>query len=140
MYLLFKSQILSWFEATNENDLEIAMVVLHGGTHIDNDEKRAECLHRKILWDECCKIGLKLKHPSLKATVANSNFKNNSVANRTLNQPVVNREPMQNCRSERTGVYDRTKVFVRPLEQEYSGHAEGESDLKPMCQPGERTL
>ena len=26
---------------------------------------------------------------------------------------------------------------MRPLEQEYSGHAEGESDLKWMCQPGE---
>ena len=24
-----------------------------------------------------------------------------------------------------------------PLEQEYSGHSEGESDLKQMCQPGE---
>ena len=31
----------------------------------------------------------------------------------------------------------RTEVFLRPLEQEYSGHAEGESDLKWMCQPGE---
>ena len=26
---------------------------------------------------------------------------------------------------------------MRQLEQEYSGHAEGESDLKRMCQPGE---
>ena len=26
---------------------------------------------------------------------------------------------------------------MRQLEQEYSGHAEGESDLKQMCQPGE---
>ena len=26
------------FEATDENDLEIDMVVLHGGTHIDKDE------------------------------------------------------------------------------------------------------
>ena len=25
------------FEATDENDLEVAMVSLHGGTHIDND-------------------------------------------------------------------------------------------------------
>ena len=29
------------------------------------------------------------------------------------------------------------RFFLRPLEQEYSGHAEGESDLKWMCQPGE---
>ena len=27
------------FEATDENDLEIAMVVLRGGTHIDKDEE-----------------------------------------------------------------------------------------------------
>ena len=27
------------FEATDENDLEFAMVVLRGGTHIDNDEE-----------------------------------------------------------------------------------------------------
>ena len=27
--------------------------------------------------------------------------------------------------------------FVRLLEQECSGHAEGEPDLKRMCQPGE---
>ena len=27
------------FEATDENDLEVAMVVLRGGTHIDNDEE-----------------------------------------------------------------------------------------------------
>ena len=26
---------------------------------------------------------------------------------------------------------------MRQLEQEYSEHAEGESDLKRMCQPGE---
>ena len=26
---------------------------------------------------------------------------------------------------------------MRPLEQEYSGQAEGESDLKRICQPGE---
>ena len=26
---------------------------------------------------------------------------------------------------------------MRQLEQEYSGHAEGESNLKRMCQPGE---
>ena len=31
----------------------------------------------------------------------------------------------------------RTEVFVRPLEQMYSEQAEGESDLKRMCQPGE---
>ena len=29
------------FEAIDENDLEIAMVVLRGGTHIDNDEERS---------------------------------------------------------------------------------------------------
>ena len=27
------------FEATDENDLQIAMVVLHGGTHVDDDEE-----------------------------------------------------------------------------------------------------
>ena len=27
------------FEATDENDLEAAMVVLRGGTHIDRDEE-----------------------------------------------------------------------------------------------------
>ena len=27
------------FEATDENDFEVAMVVLHGETHIDNDEE-----------------------------------------------------------------------------------------------------
>ena len=27
------------FEATDENDLEDAMVVLRGGTHIENDEE-----------------------------------------------------------------------------------------------------
>ena len=27
------------FEATDENDLEFAMVVFRGGTHIDNDEE-----------------------------------------------------------------------------------------------------
>ena len=27
------------FEATDENDLEAAMVVLRGGTHIDKDEE-----------------------------------------------------------------------------------------------------
>ena len=27
------------FDATDENDFEVAMVVLRGGTHIDNDEK-----------------------------------------------------------------------------------------------------
>ena len=27
------------FEATDENDLEFAMVVFCGGTHIDNDEE-----------------------------------------------------------------------------------------------------
>ena len=31
----------------------------------------------------------------------------------------------------------RTEAFVQQLEQECSGHAEGESDLKRMCQPGE---
>ena len=29
------------FEATNENDLEVAMVVLRGGTHIEKDEERS---------------------------------------------------------------------------------------------------
>ena len=33
------------FEATDENDLEITMVVLRGGTHIDNDEEeRSACV------------------------------------------------------------------------------------------------
>ena len=33
------------FEATDENDLEIAMVVSHGGTNIDNDEdERSACV------------------------------------------------------------------------------------------------
>ena len=29
------------FEATDENDLEVAMVVLRGGTHIEKDEERS---------------------------------------------------------------------------------------------------
>ena len=29
------------FEATDTNDLEVAMVVLRGGTHIDKDEERS---------------------------------------------------------------------------------------------------
>ena len=28
------------FEATDENDLEVAMVVSRAGTHIDNDEEK----------------------------------------------------------------------------------------------------
>ena len=40
-------------------------------------------------------------------------------------------------RENRRNVHGRTEVFVRQLEQEYSEHAEGESDLKRMCQPGE---
>ena len=30
------------FEATDANDLEVAMVVLHGGTHIDRDEESSK--------------------------------------------------------------------------------------------------
>ena len=29
-----------------------------------------------------------------------------------------------------------TEVFGQPLEQEFSGQAEGESDLRRMCHPG----
>ena len=42
------------FEATDENDLEAAVVVSRGGTHIEKDEegRRAECSRRHISWDE----------------------------------------------------------------------------------------
>ena len=40
------------FEATDENDLEAAMVVLRGGTQIDRHEERAEWSRRYISWDE----------------------------------------------------------------------------------------
>ena len=51
-----------------------------------------------------------------------SNFKTNSVANR---------KPMQIRKYGRDVAEPR--LLVRQLEQEYSGHAEGESDLKRMC-------
>ena len=38
--------------ATDENDLEVAMVVLRGGTHIEERGRRAECSRRHISWDE----------------------------------------------------------------------------------------
>ena len=38
--------------ATDENDLEVAMVVLRGGTHIEKDEEKAECSRRHISWNE----------------------------------------------------------------------------------------
>ena len=31
--------VFHMFDATDENDFEVAMVVLRGGTHIDNDEE-----------------------------------------------------------------------------------------------------
>ena len=71
------------FEATDENNLEVAMVVLRGGTHWQS-WRGAECSHRYILWNERCKIGWLLK---LEYSESNrSNFKANSV---------VNRKPMQ---------------------------------------------
>ena len=72
------------FEATDENDLEVAMVVLRTGTHIDKDEEKQSARRRYISWDERGKIGwlLKLEHSESNR----SNFETNSV---------VNRKPMQ---------------------------------------------
>ena len=77
------------FEATDEKNLEAAMVVLRGETHIDKTESRAECSHRYIFWDERCKIGwlLKLEYPESNR----SDFKANSVANRKPMQIGKNR-------------------------------------------------
>ena len=76
------------FEATDEKDLEAAMVVLRGGTHRQN-WSRAECSRRYIFWDERCKIGwlLKLEYPESNR----SDFKANSVANRKPMQIRKNR-------------------------------------------------
>ena len=41
------------FQATDENDLEAAMVVLRGGTHIEKDEEeRSGRAGMYISWDE----------------------------------------------------------------------------------------
>ena len=37
------------FEATDENDLEAAMVVLHGGMHLENDEEERSARVGKYL-------------------------------------------------------------------------------------------
>ena len=112
------------FEATD--DLEVAMVVLRGGTH--NDWRREECSRRYILWDERCKIWWLLTNWStLKVTVA------------ILKLILWRTGTGSQCKSERTSVMWQNRGFcaTHSSEQEYSGHTEGESDLKWMCQPGE---
>ena len=66
-------------EATDENDLEAAMVVLHGGTHIERDEEERSIVAPYISWDKRWKVGWLLK---LELSESNrSNFEANSVAN-----------------------------------------------------------
>ena len=38
------------FEATDENDLEAARVVLRGGTHIEKDEEERRRERRRVFW------------------------------------------------------------------------------------------
>ena len=66
--------------ATDENDLEVAMVVLRGRTHMCKTKKSWVHKHWHISWDERWKIGWLL---SLEHSESNrGNFETNSVANR----------------------------------------------------------
>ena len=111
------------FEATDANDLEVALVVLHG-EHILTEMKNSRVLAPVHI------VGWQMQEWMAAVIVApesnHGNFKANSVANR---KPIPNQKEQVWC--------GRTEVFVRPLEQEYSGHAEGESELKRRCQPKE---
>ena len=77
-------------EATDENDLEFAMVVgFMWGNKYWQGWRRVECSRRYISRDESCKIGWLLKLEHLKNN--RSNFKTNSVANRKPMQVRKNR-------------------------------------------------
>ena len=113
--------------ATDENDLEVAMVVSRGGTHIYWERRRrAECSRRHISWDERWnrKIGwlLRLEHSESNR----GNFETNSVANR---KPMQIRENRRNFAEPRFLCDNSSKSILNTLK--------ARSDLKQVCQPGE---
>ena len=100
------------FEATDEKDLEAAMVVLRGGNTYRQNWSRAECSCWYIFWDERCKIGwlLKLEYPKSNR----SDFKGNSVANRKPMQIRKNRrnvaEPRFLCDNSSESILNMLKA------------------------------
>ena len=82
------------FEATDENDLEVAMVVSLGGTHIEKDEE-----------ERSARTGIYLGEIGASESYR-SNFETNSVANRIQMQIRKNRfdvaEPRFLCDNSRS--------------------------------------
>ena len=99
------------FEAADENDLEVAMVVLRGGTHIDKaEEERSARAGTYFGMRDARGWLLKLEH----SEGNRSNFKANSVANRKPMQIRKNRcdvaEPRFFCDHSSKSILDTLKA------------------------------
>ena len=100
------------FEATDEKDLEVARVVLCGGTHIEKDEEERSARARTYIFGWEKKIGwlMRLEHSESNR----NNFKTNSVANREPMQIRKDRcdvaEPRLLCNNSSKSILDTLKA------------------------------